>query len=222
MARTFNGNTANRLTRSDVLGLTNWPFTFACWAKPVNLTANHSLINFGFLGASSPYVYLWLDGSTSGDPLRVGYVNPGIAGINSSNSFTANAWNSCVGIYQSTSATAWLNGTKTTSSFSAQTFSSSLNATGVGVLNRNTLAIPMNGAIAWAVVWNAALTDAEAQAFCSGAHPYTIRPGNIVAFWPMTGGTDADEKDQIGGYHLTETGTVTAESSPLISLGSQI
>lgn len=222
MARTFNGNTANRLTRSDALGLTDWPFTFACWAKPVNVTANHGLINFGASGFANPYVYFWLDGATSGDPLRVGYVNPSVAGVNSSNSFNANAWNSCVGVYQSTSATAFLNGTKTTASFSAQTFSGSLDLTGLGVLARSTVAIPMNGDIAWACVWNVALTDAEAQAFCNGAHPYTIRPGNLVAFWPLTGGGDAGEIDQIGGYDLTETGTVGTADSPLVGLGSQI
>lgn len=67
--------------------------------------------------------------------------------------------------------------------------------------------------IAHAAIHNVALTDAEIAALAAGAHPYSIRPANLVAFWPLSSKVDG-ANDIVGGYDLSETAPVTGIRGP--------
>ena len=77
----------------------------------------------------------------------------------------------------------------------------------------------MSGSIAWPAIWDVALSDVEIAALGAGAHPLSIRPSALVAYWPLTGDSTGGEVDLIGGFNLSETGTVDSGESPAVSLG---
>jgi len=71
-----------------------------------------------------------------------------------------------------------------------------------------------DGRIAEVTVWSVALTDAEIAALGKGAHPYTVRPANIVGYWPLwTSNSGVDLSG--GGNHMTATGTTVADHAPV-------
>lgn len=59
----------------------------------------------------------------------------------------------------------------------------------VSVGARQNDTVLFKGHLAHAAIWRVALSDAEAQALCRGAHPLTIRPDQLIAYWPLETGT---------------------------------
>lgn len=73
----------------------------------------------------------------------------------------------------------------------------------------------LDGRVAHATVWNAALTDNEVLMLAQGYHPLTIRPGNLAGYWPLDGyGASGTAKEEIRNTLLTPTGTVTTVPGP--------
>jgi hypothetical protein len=65
--------------------------------------------------------------------------------------------------------------------------------------------LPWTGQIVWPTIWNIDLSNDEVFELSRGAHPLTIRPEHIVAFWDWTG---ADTEFGLRGtYPLVNTGS---------------
>ncbi|MHC4156685.1 MAG: LamG-like jellyroll fold domain-containing protein [Planctomycetota bacterium] len=94
----------------------------------------------------------------------------------------------------------------------------SLDRTGLGVLYRSTPDNYLSGLLAEMAVWNVPLSDAEAAALAKGFSPLLIRPGNLVAYWPLIRGLN----DRVGGYNLTASGTIVSPHPRVIYPSRQV
>lgn len=74
----------------------------------------------------------------------------------------------------------------------------------------------MDGSIASAGLWNAALTAKEIAALGQGVSPLYVRPGNLVGYWPLWG-VHSPEIDLVGTPHvLTVTGATLGNHAPVV------
>jgi hypothetical protein len=213
MARSFNGST-HKLTRADTCGISGYPVTFACWFNPANVTAGHGLINFGNSTDNGKYIGLWADGEAAGDPINAVIVNPGAMRSGNTSAFSASTWQHAAGVFTSTSLQSWLNGTAGTATAHSTEWPST-NRTGVGALERATPGKFLNGSCAEAAIWNVALTDDEIKALAAGLSPPHVRPGALVAYWPLFARA-TNEEDWVGGNTLTVTGATAADHPRII------
>ena len=59
-----------------------------------------------------------------------------------------------------------------------------------------------DGLVGHVAIWNIDLTDAEVRILAAGADPRTVRPDNLIAYWPLNGRTP--EPDIVDSLNLTE------------------
>jgi len=71
-----------------------------------------------------------------------------------------------------------------------------------------------SGNLAWACMWNIALTEADANNLALGWHPFLVERDNIVAFWPLGGQYGDNANDVVGSYDLTEFNSPTWQAQP--------
>lgn len=74
------------------------------------------------------------------------------------------------------------------------------------------------GILAWAAMWNAALSDADALMWHAGAPPWAVKPQNLVAFWPITGKASPELNYKSRTTVLTINGTLPAAANPRVFL----
>ena len=67
--------------------------------------------------------------------------------------------------------------------------------------------------IAEAGIWGAALTDAEVAILALGAPAYSVRPGSLVAYWPLIGSA-SPEIELIGRNEMTLQGLLGVGDHP--------
>jgi hypothetical protein len=72
------------------------------------------------------------------------------------------------------------------------------------------------GLIAHVAIWNVALSDGDIATLAGGANPRTIQPGNLINYWPLTGG-QSPEQTAVGTGDLTVTGTTFSTDNPTVS-----
>jgi len=185
VAASFNATTA---LSGAFAPLAAYPFTLACWFNAREAASGHGLFGLGNpAGDSTNYIALRAAGDTAGDPLRYIIADNvgGFAGVNTTTSFQANAWQHAAVVSASpTSHSVYLNGGGKATSATGVNFPS-VSKFSVGALDRATLSLFCNGSIAVPAIWNAALTDAEVAALAAGTHPTLIRPGSLVEAWPL-------------------------------------
>lgn len=212
MARSCSGwSTSNHFSRSDT-GITNEPFTIACWFKTANVAvAARALMT---LSDNVGTGYYMLQLNTLGEP-QAAKQNPSASTGSSSSgvALTANKWTFAAALYASnTSRFAYSEGTlgtENTTSLTDPTVRRQL----VGIRERNTgFDLAFDGSIALPTIWDVVLAEPELDAMNAGMHPARIRPKNIVrAWWNPTSGSRL--VDFSGGQKtLSLTGTVTNDA----------
>jgi hypothetical protein len=212
MARLGNGSTDGLLIQG--FGLAP-PFSIGCWFRPEQdqistlMAACTSSVVTGFFG-------LRFRGDQVGDPLEAiqQETSPGAAAAASQAGAVLGAWQHGLGVFASNSSrTVYLNGSGAT------------NGTALGATTPDRLSLLysargatpsayLGGAVAHAAVWSAALTAREAAALASGASPRSIRPGNLVAYWPLEGLNRREEIDLASARALAVNGTSWAPDPP--------
>ena len=73
----------------------------------------------------------------------------------------------------------------------------------------------MSGRIAEVALWDVALSAAEVAALASGVTPLHMRPGNLVAYWPVWGLHSPEIDLTSNGNNMTVTGPVKAGHAPV-------
>jgi hypothetical protein len=206
MARDFDG-TNDRLDMPSAFSPSVYsPFSVHMWINPDVLTGSQYLYNIHNSGNSSFHSHLWINTSY---PTKVQFnidftTDPMYRG--SSNDLSIGTW-TAVGLGTTGSTTY----TNTSIYFDGSEVSYGRNQNGSGSQtavgdysiggrryddNRN-----FNGRIAHVAVWEVKLSDADFASLGSGADPRTIRPDQLLAYWPLL---DSDgDVDWWGQYDLT-------------------
>ena len=103
-------------------------------------------------------------------------------------------------------------GTEITTSSTGLTFSVMDEIT-LGRYDRTSVFGSLNGFVAHAALWNAALTEQEWAMLGSGISPLRVRPQNLHAYYP-TLGRDTNDIDIIRAKTFTATGTTSSPNEP--------
>jgi hypothetical protein len=218
MARAFAAASSQYLIHSAAV-LTAEPLTMACWFKSNDVTGNYSLMSLGTNGALERWV-LTAAGGVGGDPIRATSVNAG-GGANlacdTTAGYTAGAWHHATGVFtSSTSRAAYLNGGNKGTDATSVAMTGVVDRTLVAARINTTIGAFLDGAVAEAGIWSAALTDSEVASLAKGFSPLLVRPASLVAYWPLIGRTDP-EISLKGGLNLTLSGGPTnADHCPVI------
>lgn len=203
MSRTV--STANYYTTASVpVGAA--PLTLATWFRSTSASANQNILVLN-AATDANYFGIGCDGTLVGDPVSA-YTNGagGSTGVLTTTGYTANTWTHACGVFASSiSRSVFINGggkaTNTTSSVPA-----SLNKVSLGVYRSSAAGSGLQGSMAEAAIWSAALNDDEVLALAKGVSPARVRPQSLVFYAPLI----RDAVDVRGGRVLTATGTPTA------------
>lgn len=213
MARTNTGSSSNYLSASTPV-LTALPVTMACWFKAGSTSVGSNLMG---LYSATNYLYLVFDGA-NGYSLGAGRIigDPGESSATPCGSSVAISnlnWHHCACVFASaTSRNAYLDGLGGTTNVS-NTTPNGIVSTYLGIYPPTFS--PLNGQLAHAAIWSAALTGPDIALLASGACPMTVRPDALRAYWPLTGNNSrSPEPDLVGRWPMTVTGTYGVADDP--------
>lgn len=213
MARDFNGTT-QYLSGSAVLS--GPPLTMACWFYSTSAAGNQTLISLGTAGQNNHRFTMLAAGNVASDPIQAVTRDTAASTASSSTGYSANAWQHACAVFAATNdRRAYVNGGSEGTETTSRT-ATGMNSTYLGVQQNATIGNYMIGRIAEAAVWNVALNASEIAALALGVSPLRIRPGNLVAYWPVFG-EGSPEPDYVGGFHLTLNNAPTqADHAPVM------
>ncbi len=214
MARSF-ANASSEYLRVSSAVVTATPLTLACWFNVNNATAEHQLIFIGDSTSNTDMFGLIASGVISGDPVRAHATNSAGAFAQSSTGYSASTWHHAAGVFtSSTDRAAFIDGGSKGTATDDLT-PTGFDRTAIAVLDRLSPASYVDGEIAEAAIWDAALTDGEVASLAAGYSPLLIRPTSLKAYWPLGGITKNDaDKDIVGGYDMTAFNTPTTAEHP--------
>lgn len=190
-----------------------YPFTVSAWFDLNNATTGQVALSGYETDGSSNYYNL---------SMSSGNVNHqvGDSVLATKSGVTADTWHHACGVSATqTSHQAFLDGAAGTEDTTNAGFSVDvLDRCTLGSQNRAATNAYFDGEIAHCAVWSVALSPGEISALASGAHPFSIRPGSLVHYWPLRGDGPVGTRvrDSTGAVHLeTVSGTpAKAESRP--------
>lgn len=208
MARGFDGSSSYFKVGSAVVS--GYPFTMAAWVRSNSITVNQTVISISDDTVGTQQHGLELAGTVAGDPVRAFSVAGTAQRATTTTGFSASTWHHAAGVFTSaTDRAAFIDGgSKGTNATSRAP--SGLNATDLGRNGDSTPDGFFDGSIAEAAVWNVALTDAEIAILALGYSALLVRPGALVAYWPLLG-RHTNEIDVRGGNTVTPTGSPTTQ-----------
>ena len=207
MARAFVGASLQYLEVAAAV-LTAVPFTMACWVNPASTATNESLLS---LAKSTDTVHRHDLRINAGGSLSAA-TNAGslVIATTTGGTLSTGSWSHACGVWSANNARAvYLNGGSKGTDTGSQT-PTGMDRTGIGRLSNSTGQNYLTGTIAEAAIWNVALTDAEVALLALGVSPLLVRPGSLVAYWPLIG-RFSPEVDVRGGNSATVTGATAAD-----------
>lgn len=186
------------------------PSSFFCWFNDslANGTQKHLL---AVTRAASTTIYAGLE--VQSGALRFG-VNSATGRAVSGNTYSANTWNSAGGMASTTTSRAvYLNGVRTNATNAAANLTN-VPQVSIGARRNDgvTIGTPATGIqIAECGIWDTVLTDDEFASLHAGTSPLSIRPQNLLYYWPGV----RDLVDFVGPIPTT-AGTLTPTDHPRI------
>jgi hypothetical protein len=222
-SRNFNGTSDvitvtnnSSIQPSSQITLAGWYFgndsTFAHW--------QHIIVKPAAATWISPYVdwMIRIEAAGSSSPKKVTFfINNASAtnGAIGTTTFASGQWYHVAGSFDTATLRAYVNGsidgTKTLGFTPINTNSQNLH---LGFSQTGDSSGNLNGNLADCAVWNIALSASEIKALATGARPNNVRPGNLVAWWPLDG-LQSPEEDLSGNKNNgTLTGTAAAFGPP--------
>lgn len=206
-------STSNYL-RSTATPITGTPMTLACWAYQVT-SANweRSLINV-CRSYNSHNQWRLSAGYSSYRVVAIANDTTQTSYASSATDIPANAWFHAAAVFSSsTSRYAYLNGVPGTQNTTSRA-PTGVNRIGLGINGSSLVGNASdNQYIAEACIYGTALSTGEIEQLARGYSPLLVRPQDLVAYWPLVRGDGSgNEPDVIGGYTLTETGTVGVQT----------
>jgi hypothetical protein len=213
MARWGNGTTDGLLLEGFALAP---PFSMGCWFRP-DLDQNGTLLAVCRFTTGIGFFGLRFRGDLAGDPVEaIQQADAGQVGAAFQTGGVLRAWQYGLGVFTSnTSRIVYLNGAGTADATSLAGTTTDRLSLLYGARGPTPQQY-FGGGIAHAAVWSAALTAREAVALASGASPRSIRPGNLVAYWPLDGFNRREEIDLASARALTVSGSSWALDPPAV------
>lgn len=190
------------------------PLTLACWFNMANVTESPILFALSDTDGQSRF-QLVAAGTLAGDPVRVSAFNS--AGTqqpsDTTTGFAANTWTHACGVFASDSSrTAYINGGSSATNTNSVT-PSGIDNLAIGAARFNSTAGGyMNGSVAEAAAWAAALTAADVAALAKGVSPLKVRPQSLVFYAQLI----RQLIDVRGGRSITNSGAATVAAHPRI------
>lgn len=219
MARRLVRTAGEYLQRPGVI-VAGYPFSFFCWANLIEGGGN--LFSFGNTGADTDWIRGTFNATTGSASFAVTTPAEGFVTFSATvpGGYAPGAWIPMLYVAgSSTDRRIYARGAPLASSTTLANWPT-LNVTTLGCLQRTTRIEHMEGAIAHATFWSAALTDAEAMALASGSSPRNVRAASVVEYWPLRGlATDSPERGHVRRLDLSTIGTSWA-ADPLPALHS--
>jgi hypothetical protein len=214
MARSFNG-TSDKVAVANGL-LSAYPFTMAGWVNLSSSTNTVALVVCGINGVST-YSGVFLDSSTSKVDAQTNVSGVSFSQAVSASGATVGVWAHCAATFTNSTITAYLNGGNSGSGANTVNPPSGYTVANAGARDANSsTANFLAGSIADTAIWTVALTASEISALANGARPNTIRPANLIFWWPL-GGIQSPEPDLSGkANNGTLTGTAPAFGPPIM------
>jgi Concanavalin A-like lectin/glucanases superfamily len=176
-----------------VASVTAVPFTIASWFNVNTIASEQSII--GASGGGGDYHVVNLLGNVTNDPVGARSLN---SGINSNENqsptsgVTTGTWHHAAGRYTlANERYAFINGTRNTGS------PISVTVADIESVTPGTFTTFLDGSIAAAGAWSAALTDDEVKSLAKGFPPRRIRPSSLLARFPLVRTT---------GQHMSDCG----------------
>src|SRR5262245_59123939 len=184
MARSFAAATGQWLDYSTALTTGAVPISMAARFKGALIQAATGLVGCYKTSADS-WHYLAVVGNNVWARSYDGGAGIGnAAGVTAA---TANVWQSAVGVWAATNdRKVYLNGALDASNTTVVTVTG-LNLTRLGAIYYSGGPQFFNGELADVAIWNVALSADEALAYGRGVSPLLIRPGGLLAYWPLHG-----------------------------------
>lgn len=198
MARSVAASGSKYLSRAAAV-LTATPFTFAAWVRPTAVASYQAVLSISQNVGSANYHALYLNPSAGVSAYSL--AGGGTTGeATSGGTMTANAWAHVAAVFSATTnRRAYLNGTGGTAN------TTTVNPGGLDITQIGTLWTGTNPATAdvgEAVIYGAALTDADLASLAAGVSPLLVRPDALVAYYPLLG-QFSPEIDLVGRNELT-------------------
>ncbi len=205
MAIDFDG-TGDRLEFSGS-PISDYPLTMACWFKPDVQNATDSLMTINDFATGNERHELHIAGAVAGDPVRY-QCNDGAGSVFAATTtgFNNTSWQHACAVGRSaTSRDVYLNGGGKGSN------TTSRSPTGMDRMRLGDGTGEYAGLLAEAAVWNVDLSDAEVARLAKGVSPLSVRPQNIVNYWPLV---RSPYNDWVGGFNMTIFGNPTVTGHP--------
>lgn len=211
MARSF-ASVSTQYLEAAAAVVTALPLTMACWFNPT--TGDDFLGGLFNSGSSGNMFGMNMQGTTLE---AQHWSSTDAAFATTTATFTTNAWHHGVVVFSAVNArSVLLNGANKVSDTTVVAAPTGLNRTSIGRRGSSIPgAVSMDGRIAEFAIWDVALTDAEVAILAARYSPLFVRPGNLVAYWPLIGRT-SPEIDRVGRFELTLVNGPTAGDHPAI------
>lgn len=167
--------------------VTQLPVTVSAWFRPDNTSGYQRVTMWSNSGAGDVCASILLNYPSAGQ-LSNQFYGPNYLPT-AAGTFTTSAWNHGCVVTGSTAARSYLNG-------SVGSDSPTYVAASYAFTNNSYFQIGMNyvqgvqgfaGRIAEVAAWSAELTAGEVAALAAGHSPLTIRPGSLLAYYPLGG-----------------------------------
>ena len=189
--------------------VSDYPITMACWANCDSDSFNETLMHL-YSNEWGDYSGLLLE-KINGGTIRAASTNFAAASSDTGN-ITGGVWFHACGVWaSSTSRIVYLNGSAGTEDTTSKSFS--VNSLYIGRRNAASPDRYVNGKLAEAAVWSAALTAPEVASLAKGYAPSMVRPGSLAFYLPMVRGLVGDV---VGGLQMTNNNTVTVAAHPRV------
>lgn len=214
MACEFDGT--NWLRRAQAV-ITTVPYTMACWFRDHQNTTADVLIAFANSGSGNN-LSLKARGNAVGDPVGLRILGAGGINIVTTTGFTVNQWHHACALSAATNSHAvYIDGGSKGTSVVNVVPDAGMDRTAIGVGEAAATFGPLDGEVAEAAVWDAALTDAEVAVLATGIRPIMVRPQSIVAYWPLVRN---QAYDLVNGYVMTAVGGPTVSAHAPVIYGA--
>lgn len=222
VARTLVAASENFLELASPI-LTAAPLTLACWYRPVAVNVDYILMLLGAADTTANYFSMY---HFSGNNVVAQTGGPSDATFAiSSTGTSADVWTHACAVFAGDDLRcAYVNGASKGSDPTSKV-PDGINRTLLGAryVSPGVKNLFLNGDIAEAAIWNAALTDDQVASLVVapgvGIYPSDVRPESLAAYWRLLG-DDSPEPDEIGSNDLTVSGAVQGSHLTMLSLSA--